>query len=132
MKLGIITDSVRNEMTDIDIYTKNLCISIQKYKNIDINYLGMVNIQSLACGIPVVTTDCGAITEFIHHNYNGLVVPEKNSLALAYACLNLIKNTKLRRRLDVNGRKYVVTNFDNRKNIQLTENIILDMLAKFL
>jgi len=94
--------------------------------------LGMVNIQSLACGIPIVTTDCGAITEFIHHNYNGLVVPEKNSLALADACLNLIKNPKLRRRLSVNGRKYVVTNFDNKKNIQQTENIILDMLAKFL
>lgn len=39
MKLGIIIDSIRNEMTGIGNYTKNLCIGIQKYKNIDINYI---------------------------------------------------------------------------------------------
>lgn len=39
MKLGIITDGVRNEMTGIGNYTKNLCIGIQKYKNVAINYI---------------------------------------------------------------------------------------------
>lgn len=39
MKLGIITDSVHSNITGIGNYTKNLCISINKYKNIDIKYI---------------------------------------------------------------------------------------------
>lgn len=39
MKLGIITDSVHDKITGIGNYTKNLCISLNKYKNIDIKYI---------------------------------------------------------------------------------------------
>lgn len=39
MKLGIITDSVHNNLTGIGNYTESLCISINKYKNIDIKYI---------------------------------------------------------------------------------------------
>lgn len=39
MKLGIITDSIRSELTGIGNYTKSICVNIQKCKNIDINYI---------------------------------------------------------------------------------------------
>lgn len=39
MKLGIITDSIHSNLTGIGNYTKDLCISLNKYKNIDIKYI---------------------------------------------------------------------------------------------
>ena len=36
------------------------------------------NVESVACGTPVVSTDVGEIRELIHENYNGVVVSESD------------------------------------------------------
>ena len=44
---------------------------------------GMPPLEAMASGVPVITTNCGGINEFISHGYNGLVadVYDSNSLA---------------------------------------------------
>lgn len=93
--------------------------------------MGFSNIQSMACGIPVVTTDCGGIPEFVKDGITGLIVPQKNFKALAEACLRLSNNPSLRRRLAVAGREYVEKNFNPQKNVAEAEKIIINWYKKY-
>jgi glycosyltransferase involved in cell wall biosynthesis len=92
--------------------------------------VGMANIQSMACGVPVVSTWCGGIPEYVKHNKTGILVPERDSDRLADALIKLLKNEKLRKRLGKNARKYAVENFDAKKNIRKNEEIVLSLLRR--
>ena len=89
--------------------------------------VGMVNLQSLACGRPVITTKSGAIPEYINDKV-GILVPERDSKALAEAMRKLLSDEKLRDRLGKNGREYILGNFDVKKTIELVENVLLELL----
>lgn len=52
--------------------------------------------QAMACGLPVISTDVGSITEIVCEGTNGLVVPIKDSVNLGYAIESLINNKELR------------------------------------
>jgi glycosyltransferase involved in cell wall biosynthesis len=92
--------------------------------------VGMVNIQSMACGIPVVSTYCGGIPEFVKHGETGILVPERDVKNLVNVIIKLLKNDKLRKKLGKNARKYAVKNFDATKNIRINEKKVLDLLTK--
>ncbi|MEM3518836.1 MAG: glycosyltransferase family 4 protein [Candidatus Hadarchaeales archaeon] len=91
--------------------------------------VGMVNIQSMACGTPVVSTFCGGIPEYVLNGKTGILVQEKNSNALAEAIIRILKDESLRRRLGRNARKHAIENFDARKNIQRCEELVLEILS---
>jgi len=90
----------------------------------------MVNIQSMACGTPVVSTFSGAIPEYVKNGETGILVPERDSEGLANAMIKLLKDDKLRERLGAGARKHVVENLDAKKNIIASEKILLDFLGK--
>lgn len=85
--------------------------------------VGTVNLQSLACGTPVITTKSGAIPEYITSEV-GILVPERDSKALAKAMKKLLKDAKLRQKLGKNGIRYIKENFDIAKNIRKIEEIL--------
>lgn len=89
--------------------------------------VGMVNLQSLACGTPVITTKSGAIPEYINDKV-GILVPERDTSALARAMRKLLEDDKLRQKLGRAGREYILKNFDAQKTIQKTEEILLGLL----
>jgi len=89
--------------------------------------VGMVNLQSLACGTSVITTKSGAIPEYVNDKV-GILVPERDSKALAEAMRKLLKNEKLRKKLGANGRQYILKNFDAQKTVQKVEGILLGLL----
>ena len=92
--------------------------------------VGMANIQSMACGVPVVSTYCGGIPEYVKHNETGILVPERDADALANAIIKLLKDGKLRKKLGKNARKYAVKNFVAKKNIEANEKIVLNLLSQ--
>lgn len=61
-------------------------------------------LEAMACGCAVVVTKTWG-TEEIRNNVNGLVVPIRNSKAIANAVLHLLKDQKLRRKLAREGIK---------------------------
>lgn len=87
--------------------------------------IGMVNIQSMACGTPVVSTYSGAIPEYVVHGKTGILVPEKDAGSLADAMIKLLRNNGLKEELGKNAREYAIENFDAKKNIEANERIVL-------
>ena len=92
--------------------------------------VGMVNIQSIACGTPVVSTFSGAIPEYIRHEVDGFLVPERDSQALVEAVSRLLKNSELRRKMGEEGREYVLERYDARKNVKKAEEFLLEYYGR--
>jgi glycosyltransferase involved in cell wall biosynthesis len=65
--------------------------------------------EAMACEVPLVSTDGGALPEVVGDA--GLVVPAKNSEALAAAIAYLFDHSEERRRLSQAGRARIVTEF---------------------
>lgn len=61
---------------------------------------GIVYIEALACGTPVIATKCGGPEDFINKN-NGILVPIDDIDALTEAMIYMIKFAKLYNRYDI-------------------------------
>lgn len=64
---------------------------------------GMVMVEALACGCPVVTTDTGCAGEVVRNGETGLVVPVGDTAGLAVAASRLLADRSLRQRLSEAG-----------------------------
>jgi len=76
-----------------------------------------VLLEAMATGLPVVSTNVGGIPELVEHDHNGLLVPEKDSLALANALERLLSDGTMRTSLGTATRQHVVTHFDAEQNL---------------
>ncbi len=63
---------------------------------------GLVLIEAMACGKPVIGTSVGGIKEVIADGFNGFIVPPKRTDELTVA-LNLLLDKKLRNKFGQNG-----------------------------
>jgi glycosyltransferase involved in cell wall biosynthesis len=68
--------------------------------------------EALACGIPVVATDVGAVREVVRNDVTGYVVPPLEPSALALAVARLIDDPARYNRIKSSTRKESVTRFD--------------------
>lgn len=83
--------------------------------------LGVVLLEAMACGLPVIGSDIGGIPDIIQNNETGLLVPEKDISGLSRAVLNLIENENLRKKFAINGYDRVKAKFSWEK---IAENYI--------
>lgn len=70
---------------------------------------GRVIIEAMACGVPVIGSDSGAIPDVIGEA--GLVFPEANTAALAEQLRQMMHDPGLRRDLAARGRQRVLAHF---------------------
>ena len=52
--------------------------------------LGIVGLEAMACGVPVVASDVGGVRQWLQQGVNGLLVPPKDASALARAVEHLL------------------------------------------
>lgn len=104
----IPNDSLASFYKSADIFIGPSIIA----KNNDTEGLGMVFLEALVCGTPVISTNTGGIADIIKHNITGIIVPEKNSIEIANQVIALLKNKKKREKLIQCGKKIVVKKFN--------------------
>ncbi len=68
-------------------------------------------LEAMACGLPVVTTDCGGMTEAVTDGMEGLVVPVRNPEAMAAALARLASEPKLAHYLGQAARQRILKEF---------------------
>lgn len=71
-----------------------------------------VMLEAMACGLPVVATDAGGISEVLIDGLTGVRVPQRDAAAIAGAVLRLRSDTQLRQRLVEGAARYVSSEFD--------------------
>jgi len=90
-----------------------------------------VLVESLAMGVPALSTGVSAIPEILVNEETGVTVPPSQPKATSDAIVRMLTDHKLRQKLIVNGRKYVEDEFDNKKWVRklgelfLTQNSLL-------
>lgn len=83
---------------------------------------GIVNLEAMACGVPIVASNIGGIPDIVKDGENGLLVQPKNTEALANAIIYLLENEDMKKKLGLNG-KMKVKNYSWEKIAEKTEAI---------
>ncbi len=86
--------------------------------------VGMVALQAMACGVPVVATRSGAIPEYVPDGVAGVLIPERDAPALAKALVQVLSNRKLQAQFARSGRQYACEHYDASKNIASAERVV--------
>lgn len=84
-------------------------------------------IEAGACGLPLITTDVPGCREVVNDGLNGLLVPAKNSSALAHAIARLEGEPELRRRLGAAARAKALAEFDERIVVRRTLEVYAEL-----
>lgn len=77
-----------------------------------------VFLESMAMGVPVVTTNISAIPELVENEKTGLLVPPGQSDQLADAMVRMLTDRDLRNRIIPAARQRVMQDFNNKELIQ--------------
>lgn len=84
--------------------------------------LGIVILEAMASGIPVVSTRCGGPEAVVEHGKTGYLTPVGDAQALATRMQELLVDTSLRRRMGEAGRKVALQRF----SLPVTGKVFLD------
>jgi glycosyltransferase involved in cell wall biosynthesis len=87
----------------------------------DTEGLGVVLIEALTYKLPVIASGVGGIVDVIKDNETGILVPEKDTDALAHALLKVMKNDKYAASLGERGYQFVNEKYNWNK---ITDQII--------
>ena len=87
-------------------------------------------LEAAACARPIVATDVPGCREIVREGENGLLVPVKDSNALALAITKLVNDSSLRTRMGARGREMVLQEFSEQTVIDQTLALYSRALAE--
>jgi glycosyltransferase involved in cell wall biosynthesis len=87
-------------------------------------------LEAMAAGLPCVTTDVPGCREAVRHEDNGLLVPAKDSSALADALQRLLLNPDLAKKMGERGRERLEQEFSAQHVNDATLALYREMLEK--
>ncbi len=123
---GFLTqEEVKKELDDSMIFVLPCVVLENGEKDILPNVLK----EAMAMEIPVVTSDICGIEELVRHNENGLLVPSRDSAAVADAIEKLLKSGELRERLGKKGRETIEKDFNAVEESKKLEKIFREVMV---
>jgi len=84
--------------------------------------------EAMACGVPVIGTNVGGVTELIEHGISGMVVAPSDEVALKNAILCYIKHPELRESVRLAARNTVESNFNIKAEVDKLEHLIREQV----
>ncbi len=122
--LKLPNDSFSKITFENDVVSLYSCFDIFVHVPIDESEaFGQTYIEALAVGIPSIFTLSGIAPEFIKDQENALVVPFKDSEAIASALKILVQDKPLRNRLVTNGKEAVKHSFSVQRMMENLEKV---------
>jgi glycosyltransferase involved in cell wall biosynthesis len=91
---------------------------------------GIVNLEAMASGIPIVSSNLGGIPDIVIHGENGLLAKPGDFRSTSDALICLLKNEELRKRMGDNGRS-LVNNYTWDKIAKETEKLYKRILENW-
>lgn len=91
-----------------------------------------VLVEAMACGLPVVTTTAGGITELVRHDVNGLVVAPGDVDGIADSLCRLLTDAGARSRLGGAARRTVELGYDTEDAARRLEGVLLSRTSSEL
>src|SRR5690606_10448899 len=79
--------------------------------------LGIVGLEALASGVPVVASDIGGVREWLVPGVTGLLAPPKDSAALAQGMRRILESPALNRRMGEAGLQLIRERFDPERHV---------------
>ncbi len=90
---------------------------------------GMANIEAMACGIPVVSTNVGGPRETIVDGETGFLVPPNEPGMLAARVIELLGSAERRCQMGHKGRQRVLERYDLRASVARLERVYAEALG---
>lgn len=92
--------------------------------------LGLVLVEAMAKGLPVVATAVGGVPEVVDDGVTGHLVPARDAGAIATAVLDLAASPDRRRALGAQGRERARETFSIEQTVARTQDLYLDLLGE--
>jgi coenzyme F420-reducing hydrogenase beta subunit len=85
----------------------------------------LTTLEAMTCGVPIVASKIGGISDVVKDGENGLLVPPRDSGALANAIIYLLENEEIGDKMGKNGREKV-GGYSWAKIAEETEKVYID------
>ena len=89
---------------------------------------GIVLLEALACGTPVIATNIVGIAKEIKDNKCGIIIPRNDAKKLAQAIIRIIKNINLQKKMGEKGRMLVEEKYGWEKIAKKVEKIYEEII----
>lgn len=96
------------------------CIALTTYNET----FGLVLPEAMRCGVCVIGSNRGGVTEIINDGYTGLLFKSENSSSLCKQLIRLYKEPELRNTLAKNGKEKADTKFNDTTHIKNLEKLL--------
>lgn len=91
---------------------------------------GLVYLEAMACGLPVVACDAGGAAEVVHHEENGLQVPRQDVEALIKAIDRLLRDDDERTAMGHRARARVEVEASREVCLRRLESLYTDLIER--
>jgi glycosyltransferase involved in cell wall biosynthesis len=80
-------------------------------------------LEAMSAGVPVIATNVGGNPEIVEDGVSGILVPVRDSAALAEAMVRMFANPELRKAMGAAGRKRIATTFSMERSLESVERL---------
>jgi len=104
---GLSSVRILGEVAHSDLPPVYQSCDILVFPSIGPEGFGLVNIEAMACGLPVVATRVGGVPEIVLHGKTGFLVEPNDAESLAHSLEDLMDNKQMREKYGAKGRERV-------------------------
>jgi glycosyltransferase involved in cell wall biosynthesis len=89
-----------------------------------------VIVEALAAGLPIISTDMGAITESVINNFNGFIINPGNHAELAEKMKTLVSDEKQRKQMSENSHSIYFNKYTEDKMVENLGTVFNQVLSR--